>query len=714
MFQSNLCEDALAGYGKRLDEARELGARGLPDLRAAAPPAAGAPPAAAAPSEGAREALAKQLGSTLTTEEPVCLHCRGSFQLGETLFTTSIGNGKHGYFHRGCLARSVAKDMEGAELDRLNDVKSVNLERRQAFSIGWSAEAIPSNAASLQKLGCGAAPRGMCCLVAGEGGALTVAATLEPSAALNLEYLSISLKVRRTEGREPLFSLDPVFGEGNKIDDQMQLKRFEPEWLAGTSVGEVMFQADYYLKELSFGEYDQPVLGMRSAFELSEDDGPESEWSAREWFVVRKAEVHASEDQVLIPHLRMGVEAREQVRTASGLEDARISRPDHPCVVYAEAFTDNFDLIAERKSVVFQLREVAKASIMAKYLMESGADLGEAWFGLADENASAAACCMEVPQLWHVREKAWVQVENDQVMVPCSSMHGLYGGVDFGINRFRLSTPSRLSTSVTAGRAVLGRPASSLMATRSAGLTTGPARQFARLSQPLASTMSAAASRAGLGVPRVSAGLTMGKPQGVDLDLNTFNLSAVTASSGRYGGAVQASDGAAHIGSSFWAGLEGSGGMCEEDKKLLRDVFNARLSDRRADGEAFVPPPTDAMHLGRLRQLVKGEQVVRQRRREQFFSGTFDATNSGPLFPSSWRSSVMVEAAAPVVKRAARPDFAAQADLLREALTAATTSFDKTAEDGCRFRIYRVGGVEARTVQDLDGEEIIGAVFSIE
>eukprot|EP00449_Zooxanthella_nutricula_P010932 CAMPEP_0198518546 /NCGR_PEP_ID=MMETSP1462-20131121/19186_1 /TAXON_ID=1333877 /ORGANISM="Brandtodinium nutriculum, Strain RCC3387" /LENGTH=92 /DNA_ID=CAMNT_0044248139 /DNA_START=25 /DNA_END=300 /DNA_ORIENTATION=- len=92
----------------------------------------------------------------------------------------------------------------------------------------------------------------------------------------------------------------------------------------------------------------------------------------------------------------------------------------------------------------------------------------------------------------------------------------------------------------------------------------------------------------------------MGKPQGVDLDLNTFNLSAATASSGRYGGVVQAANDKAHIGSSFWAGLESSGGMCEEDKKLLRDVFNAHLSDRRVDGESFVPPPTDAMHLGRL------------------------------------------------------------------------------------------------------------------
>merc|ERR1719190_338764 len=102
----------------------------------------------------------------------------------------------------------------------------------------------------------------------------------------------------------------------------------------------------------------------------------------------------------------------------------------------------------------------------------------------------------------------------------------VYGGVDFGINRFRLATPSRVSGSLSAGKAVLGRPASSLMATTRTGLTTGPARQFARLSAPLSATMSMAASRAGLGVPKVAAGLSMTSPQGVDLNLGKFNLSA--------------------------------------------------------------------------------------------------------------------------------------------------------------------------------------------
>ena len=123
-----------------------------------------------------------------------------------------------------------------------------------------------------------------------------------------------------------------------------------------------------------------------------------------------KAEIHLSEDEALIPFVKMGVEAREQVLKDGKAEDAALSRPNHPLAIsglkrarpdiphtcydfnpstnipvseqtntpftpevkYAEQFTHNFDLIAERKSVIYHLREMAKASVLAKYLVDSG------------------------------------------------------------------------------------------------------------------------------------------------------------------------------------------------------------------------------------------------------------------------------------------------------------------------------------------------------
>ena len=99
---------------------------------------------------------------------------------------------------------------------------------------------------------------GLCCLVLDEASrTVKVAPTLEPAAAVNLEYLLLALKVRKTAKREPLFSLDPV--DHQNLEKTPQKKVYEPSWLAGTSVGDVMFQADYFLKELALGEYTMPV-----------------------------------------------------------------------------------------------------------------------------------------------------------------------------------------------------------------------------------------------------------------------------------------------------------------------------------------------------------------------------------------------------------------------------------------------------------------------
>mmetsp|Transcript_45781 Transcript_45781/g.116319 ORF Transcript_45781/g.116319 Transcript_45781/m.116319 type:complete len:649 (-) Transcript_45781:203-2149(-) len=485
-----------------------------------------------------------------------------------------------------------------------------------------------------------------------------------------------------------------------------------------------MFQADYHLKELSMGEFEQPVLGMKSCMDMDRKENDE-EWSGREWFIVRKAEMQVSEDGVLIPFLKMGVEAREQVQGPDGLEDSPVTRPNHPLVLYAEAFTKNFDLIAERKGVVYQLRELAKASIMAKYLLESGLRLGEPWFQLAA--AESPAYCMEVPQLWNDRCYSTIEVKDgvifsagkgDDVVQRRQSM---YGGVDFGIDRFRLSAPSRVATSVVAGRAALGRPASSLMATTAAGLSMGPARQFTRLAGPLSTMGMAAPSRLAAPFSAISMAGSLRSaalaPQGVDLNLDKFNLSAATQVSSQTAG----SNANLAIGSAFWAELDGEKGgrvLSDEDKSLFREVFNPFLSDRRGEGEAFAPPPTSYGHIQSLKRLVKEEESLRQRRTEQFSSNRFSMEEAGPLFPSSWTSSLQVSHITGLPSAASgslveRPEYKSQAGVLSAVLASVTPLFDKYTEDGARFRIYTLGSLEVRTMQEHGSQETVCAVFSI-
>jgi len=764
----------------------------------------------------------------------LCQHCK--LPLGEYGYTEDKSSNK--LLHGECMAQVMLQERRKEESSRKNREMALKKSRREEYEIGWKIAAVPSNVKSAKKLDVGIIPQGMCCLIMQADDSVRVAPTFEPAGSMNLEYLSLALQVRRMCGREPLFSLDPL-QQSTGPEASMQKKRFEPEWLAGTSVGEVMFQADYHLKELSMGEYDQPVVGMKSCFDYSKIEGLAQEWSAREWFVVRKAEIHMSEDGAVVPFLRMGVEAREQILTSSGLEDAALTRPDHPLVRYAEAFTHNFDLIAERKSVVFQLREVAKASVVAKFMLESGINFEDSWYSLGE--AEGAACCLEVPQLWNDHCFSKIRMEDGAIIAAekrtDEKVHGVYGGVDFGIDRFRLAAPSRVATSVVAGRAALGRPSSTLMATSQAGLAMGPSRQFTRLAAPLsaratltapsrlaapltaraglAAPLTAAAARpatslmatqrvsmgaptsrlaaplrasmaapsrlaapltarAGLAAPlsamaaarpatslmatsRLSVGapqarlaapisamtaarpasslmatsrlsmaapqvatarLSAGMPRGVDLNLEKFNLSAA-AEPGTWAGTIEAPAGAENVTfdcQAFWQSVEDvkASVFADDDAKLFASVFDSTLSDRRADGDKFMPPATGLTYMHKLKTLVKEEVSVRQQRQEHFFSGEFATENPGALFPSSWHSSIELESGSPAgMKALSRSEFKAQEEILKEMLNSTAPAFDKCTEDGVRFLVFRFGSVEVRATEDVDGERKIGAVFCL-
>merc|ERR1712157_437876 len=51
--------------------------------------------------------------------------------------------------------------------------------------------------------------------------------------------------------------------------------------------------------------------------------------------------------------------------------------------------------------------------------------------------------------------------------------------------------------------------------------------------------------------------------------------------------------------------------------------------------------------------------------------------------------------------------------LLEEVLKSTVPVFDKKTEDGTRFLIYRLGSLEVRATQDLNGKRVVGAVFSV-
>mmetsp|Transcript_123997 Transcript_123997/g.239133 ORF Transcript_123997/g.239133 Transcript_123997/m.239133 type:complete len:738 (-) Transcript_123997:146-2359(-) len=539
---------------------------------------------------------------------------------------------------------------------------------------------------------------------------------------------------------------------------------------------------------------------MKSCFDYSEMEGHDERWAAREWFMIRKAEVQLTDSNVLLPYVKMGVEAREQRMGEDGMEDCIITREDHPMVKYAEEFTRNFDLIAERKSVIFHLRELAKASVLAKFLVESGFSLEESWFHLASPRSDF--CSLTVPQLWNERIYSQIRIQEDgeiENAKQIASTHGVYGGVQFGLDRMdlllgphfyfydrqRLLKFQESALWVLNNRIMPEREAAKQRALEAVEVKAPPAVRFnvevvwagttprPGLPKPERGPKAAPPTPAGLAQPMamgapvpfdpsaiqmvtpstVERGFrptptahphienrpggapsfaSLPKPEsklkGVDLRLDDFDLSEVKrvtleAPAGSWNEQVQSLDACVSVGDAFWASIDDEKSVFKaEDKELLRDIFNPRLSDRRMEGDCFVPPDASHANVTSLRNLVKEEDWVRQRRQEQFFSKKFVMDDPGPLFPSSWKPSIEIargrEPAKLPAERAkgmlhARPDYKVQLRLLGHILQSATPVFDKSTEEGLRFRIYRIGTLEVRTTQEPDGKEDIGIVYSV-
>merc|ERR1719482_189417 len=94
------------------------------------------------------------------------------------------------------------------------------------------------------------------------------------------------------------------------------------------------------------------------------------------------------------------------------------------------------------------------------------------------------------------------------------------------------------------------------------------------------------------------------------------------------------------VGNTFWSSLASCSNVFKnDDRALLREVFNPKLTDRRSEGDLFAPPDASHTYVTKLRALVKEEESVRQRRKTNFFARTFAIDKPGPLFPSSWESS---------------------------------------------------------------------------
>lgn len=316
----------------------------------------------------------------------------------------------------------------------------------------------------------------------------------------------------------------------------------------------------------------------------------------------------------------------------------------------------------------------------------------------------------EIPQLWNMRGNSRIQLQGGKLRDVQTglnnNLHAIYGGVQFGLDRFQLAQRPSLPT---AGMVPSGMPG----ALPGAALTQ-PARfdiqgmQLGPTGRPMF-------------MPQRFQLTQKDQPQGVDLALDKFDLSSCErfANMPACSASFDSVEGRITLGKAFLSSLrEGSYECLEtENVTLLKKVFNPVLADRLSEGNSFIPPDPNLDYVSKLRNLVQEENSLGKQRKARFSDKNFTIGMAGMEFPRSWTSRFQLfrEGRAHVGKPSLvslQVDEIFKRSLQEDILPAAAPEFTQSTEDGIVFRIYRLGRLEVRTTQAPSEEQEILAVFS--
>eukprot|EP00419_Tripos_fusus_P006339 CAMPEP_0172682672 /NCGR_PEP_ID=MMETSP1074-20121228/18329_1 /TAXON_ID=2916 /ORGANISM="Ceratium fusus, Strain PA161109" /LENGTH=399 /DNA_ID=CAMNT_0013501389 /DNA_START=768 /DNA_END=1967 /DNA_ORIENTATION=+ len=364
-------------------------------------------------------------------------------RIGQRYF--QAGSGKHRCLD--CHMRRLKEDADMESSMAANQEAQRKADNSRRHRLFWRPEIVPGPGRALRSLGV----RNMqilrspsvCVLYNEAHGSVCCAASPQHdrAAAVNIWYLICSLKVLHDHRREPVFSLDPK--NPHSIAGETQVKRFEPPWLAGSVVGEVLFQADYALKELCLGERALPLLP--DVLSNPTTEATESgERAARQWFVIRRATVTMTNDGVLVPHVEMGVEARRLVLCAEGYKDAEHTDANDPFVQQARTITAHFKDVASQLQAVGELEALAKSMVVARYLLSKGCQcdgsmLNKCVLPMVPEKHEYS---LEIPTLARRRRSSSVEQDpiSGQVMLNHESQ-AIHGGVDLHVPALQVAVP---------------------------------------------------------------------------------------------------------------------------------------------------------------------------------------------------------------------------------------------------------------------------------
>jgi len=330
--------------------------------------------------------------------------------------------------------------------------------------------------------------------------------------------------------------------------------------------------------------------------------------------------------------------------------------------------------------------------------------LDPSWLELADEIVASAKpeAHSEIPQLWNMRGNSRIQLQDGKLVdiETGVNMHAIYGGVQFGLDRFELAQRHALPPGAPAGVSM-----SSLQQAGLQNMQLGPSGRPMFMPQRFQLTQR---------------GET---PQGVDLNLDKFSLSApdrFASSLPPCSAGFDSMEARVTLGKAFLRDMRNESfvNLEDKDRQLIKDLFNPVMADRTEEGDSFIPPDPNKEYIGKVRSLVSEELSLRGRRKAHFYSKNFLSGNAGAEFPRSWTSRYQgPEAAAKAVALksgliAVEMDTAFKLTFVRDVLPTVAPEFNRATEDGVVFRIYKIGSLEVRTTQEPSGPETVGAAFS--
>lgn len=265
---------------------------------------------------------------------------------------------------------------------------------------------------------------------------------------ITLEELAVALiSVFSPTPQDLRFSLDPA---DPKNPRGKWLKAvYTPGFIGGTLFGKAMFEADWLLKQYSFGvsvdrngdvrKRESTVQGFKSTADLwLEEQGHEygRETWARFWIVSEEMKLRQSGNSIYFDVAKMRVKAKRQVPDPSsptGLRDVDIDEP--VATKFADLFTELYDEIAKESPEFERVRQLAKTVALAKWLKREGIPVDTDWVVRhATKRVETVGQITALSVQWQSQNQVpYSEGGRTGIQTVVRQVH-LFGGVDLAVN----------------------------------------------------------------------------------------------------------------------------------------------------------------------------------------------------------------------------------------------------------------------------------------